>query len=282
MGLFKKKKEEPARESAPAQEPEQSREVKSFAADFLPEETDILAVTGATGLDTEQSGESGLWKVRMALTAWKDVYTQALQRGEGSLEALVDDNLLEHLRARLPRDFLIRVTVRPCADGKRFLMTDLPKPDFEPELKAILEEQKKPVTLEADGLGTFTLSRTMNWFQAEVDWTAQPVQLVFDRDENQDDSLVTARALMENREDWDRRVREFAARELLEKVNDALEEDGPVTGEQLRDSLEAESVQVAGDGGVEFWLHDDELLWGRAIHVSGSLTDGPTSAELEE
>lgn len=275
---FKKKKEEPKNT-----EPQgQNQEVKAFAADFLPEETDILAVTGGSSLDTDQSGDSKLWKVRMGLTAWKDAYTQELQQGEGTLEALVDDNLLEHLRARLPRDFLIRVTVRPCADGVRFLMTDLPKPDFDPELKAILEEQKKPVTLEADGLGTFTLSRTMNWFQAEVDWAGQPIQLIFDRDENQDDSLVTARALMENREDWDRRVREFAARELLEQVNDALQEDGPVTGEQLLDGLEAESVQVSGTGAVEFWLHDDELLWGRAIHVSGTLEDGPTSAEFEE
>lgn len=275
---FKKKKEEPKN----TEPQEQNQEVKAFAADFLPEETDILAVTGGSSLDTDQSGDSKLWKVGMGLTAWKDVYTQELQQGEGTLEALVDDNLLEHLRARLPRDFLIRVTVRPCADGVRFLMTDLPKPDFDPELKAILEEQKKPVTLEADGLGTFTLSRTMNWFQAEVDWAGQPIQLIFDRDENQDDSLVTARALMEDREDWDRRVREFAARELLEQVNDALQEDGPVTGEQLLEGLEAESVQVSGTGAVEFWLHDDELLWGRAIHVSGTLEDGPTSAEFEE
>lgn len=277
FGLFKKKKEEPRS----AEPQEQNQEYKTFAADFPGEETDILAVTGGAALDTEQS-EGGLWQVSMGLTAWKDVYAQELQQGEARLEAIVDDNLLEHLRARLPRDFLIQVTVRPSEDGARFLMTDLPKPAFDPELKAILEEQKKPVTLEADGLGTFTLSRTMNWFQAEVDWAGQPIQLIFDRDENQDDSLAAARALLEDREDWDRRVREFAARQLLDQVNDAVEENGPVTEEQLADGLEAESVQVFGSGEVEFWLHNEELLWGRAIHVSGSLTGGPAKAELED
>lgn len=276
MGLFKKKKEEPARD------PEESREIRAFASDFPGEETDILAVTGGGSLDTEQSDGSKLWKIRMGLTAWKDAYTQELQQGEGALEALVDDNLLEHLRARLPRDFLVRVTVRPSADGKRFLMTDLPKPDFDPELKAILEEQKKPVTLEAPGLGAFTLSRTMNWFQAEVDWAGQPVQLVFDRGEDRDGSLETARALMEDREDWDRRTRRFAARTLLEQVNGVLREDGPVTGEQLQAGLEVESIQVSGNGAVEFWLRAVELLWDRAVHVSGTLADGPTGAELEE
>lgn len=278
FGRSKKKKEEPR--NAEAQE--QNQEYKAFAADFPGEETDILAVTGGSSLDTEQSGEGGLWRISMGLTAWKDEYTQELRQGEGRLEAIVDDNLLEHLRARLPRDFLIRATVRPSEDGTRFLMTDLPKPAFDPELKAILEEQKTPVTLEADGLGTFTLSRTMNWFQAEVDWVGQPIQLIFDQDENQDDSLAAARTLMGDREDWDRRVREFAARQLLDQINDAVQEDGPVTEEQLLDGLEAESVQVFANGAVEFWLHDEELLWGRAIHVSGTLADGPAEAELEE
>lgn len=278
FGRSKKKKEDPRNTEAQ----EQNQEYKAFAADFPGEETDILAVTGGSSLDTEQSGEGGLWRISMGLTAWKDEYTQELQQGDGRLEAIVDDNLLEHLRARLPRDFLIRATVRPSEDGTRFLMTDLPKPAFDPELKAILDEQKTPVTLEADGLGTFTLSRTMNWFQAEVDWVGQPIQLIFDRDENQDDSLAAARTLMGDRADWDRRVREFAARQLLEPVNDALQEDGPVTEEQLLDGLEAESVQVFANGAVEFWLHNEELLWGRAIHVSGTLADGPAEAELEE
>lgn len=278
FGLFKKKKEEPK-----SPEPqEQNQEYKAFAAEFPGEETDILAVTGGSAMDTAQSGEGGLWHISMGLTAWKDEYVQELQQGQATLEALVDDNLLEHLRARLPRDFLIRVTVRPDGDGTRFLMTDLPKPAFDPELKALLEEQKKPVTLEADGLGVFTLSRAMNWFQTELDWPGAPVQLVFDREEDQEQSLTAARTLWENREDWDRRVREFAAGQLLEQVNEALQEEGPVTGEQLADALEAESVQVTGDGGVTFWLRSEELLWGRAVRVSGSLTDGPVQAELED
>lgn len=278
FGRSKKKKEEAA--SAVSQS--QNQEYRAFAADFPGEETDILVVTGANGFDTDRDGESKLWRIRVALTAWKDEYTQELQQGEGTLEALVDDNLLEHLRTRLPRDFLVRVTVRPNEDGTRFLMTDLPQPAFDPELKALLEEQKKPVTLEADGLGTFTLSRAMNWFQAELDWTGTSVQLVFDRDEDQEESLAAARALWENREDWDRRIREFAAQQLLEQVNAALQEEEPVTGELLADALEAESIQVSGNGAVEFWLRHAELLFSQAIHVSASLAGGPTQAELED
>lgn len=45
--------------------------------------------------------------------------------------------------------------------------------------------------------------------------------------------------------------------------------------------MELESVQVYGDGRFEFWFNDGGLFWGRAIHVTGSLTEGPTGAQME-
>ena len=48
------------------------------------------------------------------------------------------------------------------------------------ELEAILEELKKPVYLEDEVLGRFTLDRQVNWFEADVDWLGQTVRLSFD------------------------------------------------------------------------------------------------------
>ena len=42
-------------------------------------------------------------------------------------------------------------------------MLELPQPGFDPDLKAILDEQKKPVSTWVEGLGTFTLNRTVDW-----------------------------------------------------------------------------------------------------------------------
>lgn len=279
FGLFKKKKEDPK----PAQTREQDPIYKEFAADFPAEVTDILAVTGASGFSAEQVEGTDLWKASMGVTAWKDEYTQELKQGEARLEVLGDDQLLSYLRDYVPRDFIIQLPVRPSADGTRFLMLDLPKPAFDPELKAILDKQKEPVTLEVDGLGTFTFSRTMSWFQTEIDWADQAVQLVFDRSETQEDSIQTALALTAEAADWDVRVKEFAAGQLVDQVNEWLQESGESFDcETLAARLEIDTVLAAEEGRVEFWMHDEEMLFPQTIHVTGTLTDGPMTAGESE
>lgn len=285
FGLKKKKKDVPEQVSAAGLAGEQSQEYKEFAADFLPEETDLLAVTSPAGIGSEPIGSSGMWKVTVGLTAWMDEYTQELRQGNARLETVVDDKLREYLYARVPRNFLISVTVRPSADQERFLMTDLPKPGFDPELKAILEEQKKPVTLEAEGLGTFTLNRALGWFEAAVDWMGGEVSLTFDQEQaDRDAAQGTARALLKEQERWDERLRALAADELLERVNELLAEDGEETLERAEflERLEVDSILAGPDGAFEFWFGGDGLFLEHPVHVTGTLEQGPQSAELEE
>ena len=91
------------------------------------------------------------------------------------------------LRQRARPDFIIRFRARRSEDGTRLLLLDLPEPGFDPELKAILDEQKKPVTFWVDGLGTFALNRALGWFEAEADWLGSPIRLDLDRDEDRDE-----------------------------------------------------------------------------------------------
>ncbi|MGN0968708.1 MAG: DUF2262 domain-containing protein [Oscillospiraceae bacterium] len=285
FGLFKKKKEEPAQENPKVQEQEQSQEVKTFAADFPGEETDILAVTAPAGVGSEKVGDSGLWKVTIGLTAWQDEYTHELRQGDARLEAVVDDKLREYLHGRVPGNFIIAATVRPSEDGTRFLMTDLPKPGFDPELKAILEEQKKPVTLEVEGLGTFTLNRSLGWFEAAVDWQGAEVSLTFDQaEETREDAQNTARALLDGQESWDERVRAYAADMLLDRANELLGEDEgaeAITREDFLAQLEPDSILAAPEGAFEFWFGGDDLFLAHPVHVTGTLEDGPQQAEID-
>ena len=49
---------------------------------------------------------------------------------------------MDYLRQRVPRDFIIKCRARLSVDGSRLLMLELPQPGFDPDLKAILDEQK--------------------------------------------------------------------------------------------------------------------------------------------
>lgn len=280
MGLFKKKKDTPTAEKP--QKQEKSAEAAEFSAQFTGEETDITAVTGPGVFDRERVDGTDLWKLSIPLTAWMDDYTGEIRQGETRLEAMIAQELLDYLLERVPRNFIISCTVRPDVNADRFLMTDLPKPGFDADLKAILEEQKKPVTAEVEGLGTFTLSRAMGWFQTTVDWLGSEVLLTTDQaEETLAAAQETARALVDAQSDWDARVRAFAAGELLEQANALAEEDEAFTPETLAACWELDSIMTGPDGAFEFLFSDGDLFLAHPVRVTGTLENGPEKAVLE-
>ena len=299
FGFFKKKSGEipeeqerlqkaAAREAERKEAPAIPEELRALGQKFLPEEFSILAVTGAGGFGGSRPQENGPWLAVLELTAWKEEDSEEpADREKTQLVALADDKLMEYLRRRVRGDSVFQIMVRPSEDGKQFLMTELPQPEIDPEMKAILEEQKKPVSIWVPELGTFTLNRLVNWFEAEVEWLGQPARLDIDREEDWDACVEQAKALMAGQKGWDEKVRAFAAQELLDQANDwardAAEGEEPeeITREQFMERLELDAVQISADGRFEFWFNDGDLFWGHAIHVTGSLDQGPEMAQME-
>lgn len=285
MGLFnKKKKGDAQQQNTQAKAEEQRQEVRIFGEQFSSEEITLLAVTGPAGLSYKKETGSDLWHISLPLTAWMDKYASEIELGEATLEALLDDQLLDYLLSRIPRNFVISVSARPDCTASRFLMTGLPTPTFDPDLKTIADEQKAPVTLDVDGLATFSLNRNLGWFEALVDWAGAEITLTFDQKEDARDAAIdTARALMSDPEGWDSRLCIFAADQLLERAQELTEEDeDPISREDFLAKLECDSILAAPDGVFEVWFGGEDLFMLRPVHVKGTLTDGPTLAEFEE
>ena len=275
MWPFGKKKE------AQQQEPSvREQQVQEFARAFAAEEFTLVAVTGPEGLSRSKEDGQELATLFMPLTAWMDDYDGVVHEEAAVLTTLADDALEEFLRSRLPRDFIIKVNARAALEGDRFQLVGMPEPGFDPELKAILDRQKTPVTVQAEELGTFTLSRTANWFETDIKWMDRNVLLAFDAGQEQEGCFAAARKLLADPADWDERVREFAVENLLDELNEQ-QEDEPLSREELLESLEPESILVDGEGGLTFWLGSD-LLWGRSVQVTGSVEAGPEQAKIEE
>ncbi len=293
FGLFKKKAEKPQPDPVAPQETSLDsvddglEQRKAFLAQFTGEETDILGIVGPSGVEYEKVEGTALWHVTITLTAWIDEYQQQLQQQDARLEAMVDDTLLDYLRSRTPRNFIVAATVRPAQEEGRFLMTDLPKPGFDPELKALLEEQNKPVTLEVDSLGTFTLNRMLGWYDATILWMDNEISLNLDQaEEHLAAAQETAKTLVADQANWDARIRAFAARQLLPRIHQLQQEcdepGEPFTPETLADLFELDSILAGPDDAFEFWLCNGDLLLGHPIHVAGTLADGPLLAEMDD
>ncbi len=272
----------------------QTKEYRSEAEDSLPQEMEIQAVVGASGFGAGKLGKEKLWNATVELTAWKEEGGEIHQEGV-LLSTPADDRLLKHLQETVREDSVIRCRVRLSRNGRYLLMTGPVQDGNDPELRAILEEQMQEVSMEVEGLGRFVLDRTVDWFETRKDWLGTEIILSFDQDEEEvmESAIGTARILMEDQKDWDRRVREYAADELLELANEwaentmeeeeeGLEETGQlVTREQFMERMELESIQAQEDGDFEFWFLDGNLFYGHSIHVTGNVEGGPDWADIE-
>ena len=278
FGLFKKK-EKPAAAPASAQ----SGEMRAFAANFHPKEMTVLVVTGAKGFASDKAADEELWTASMELTAWMEDNSPNIQRGEFKLVAKGDETLMNFLRQRVPRDFILKCRVRLSLDGTSLLLTNLPEPGFEPDLKAILEEQKKPVAVEVEGLGKFMLNRSVGVLQAEIQFMGQGVQLCFDKDEDRAACGRTAKAVLDDLIALDEKARSLAADKLLELANEwAADADGEeVSREEFLSRMTLETIDVAERESYDLWYNDGELFFGHVIHVSGNLNEGVTDARME-
>ena len=236
FGLFKKKEAEkgPDTLSAP-----QHPAAAALSAQFAPDEFDILAVTGPSGFDGDRAGEE-YWTVTLPLTAWKEE-GGPVHRENTCLVALADDKVLPYLRRLAPRDSIIQARVRQGLEDDRFLLVGTPAPVMDRELKVILDEQVKPVSTWVPELGTFVLNRTVGWYQMDADWLGQSVQLVYDQgsEEEMQAAQETAKALMSRQEEWDGRVRAYAAQRLPVLTEDG---DAALSSAELARRLEPGSV----------------------------------------
>ena len=280
FGLFKKKEAEKGPEAPAAP---QHPAAAALSAQFDPEEFDILAVTGAAGFAGPRAPGEEYWIVTLPLTAWKED-GGPVHREDTCLVALADEKVLPYLRRRAPGDSVIQARVRQGLEDDRFLLVGMPTPMVDWELKAILDEQKKPVSTWVPELGTFVLNRTVGWYQLDADWLGQSVQLVYDQgsEEEMKSAQETALALMSRQEEWDGRVRAYAVQQLAARCADP-EESGfaSLPPDELSRRLELESVQARPDGGFEFWFHDADYVWEQAVRVSGTLAGGPDGAEAD-
>lgn len=235
---------------------------------FAGEEFDLSAVTGPLGfsaLPRPDESMEGPWLVCLPLTAWSEG-DEPVVRGKARLYATADAKLLTHLRRMAPRDSMIQVRVKKNIHGDAYLMQALPSPIMDPELKAILLEQVKEVSMDVDGLGHFILDRSTGFFLGDVQWLEQELQMSFPHLPDTDAMAAAqemGRALLSNADVWNEKAMQ-AAQEAFRNACPEDEGELPV--------FEISSVDLGDDNTFCFWFGSEELP--EPLCAQGNLTDG--------
>ena len=162
-----------------------------------------------------------------------------------------------------------------------------------PELGAILDEYRKPVVIPDEVLGELTLNKDYDAFEGEIQWCEMDVRLSLEVNAESKPSWTRARnaakRLVTDQETWDKAMRDFAAKNLTGLANNWLSQDeesardpetAPITEEEFAQRILLTEVSVSPGGRFTAYYNDDDMFWGHAVEVSGSLKKGITYANL--
>jgi hypothetical protein len=152
------------------------------------------------------------------------------------------------------------------------------------DLEARAAQLRKPVSVTHPFFGTLTLNRAVDRYETAFAWNGQSIRLHLRRKDckNEDALFQSAQSLWKGQKKWERRIRDFAVQELLPKKNDLWlgEDEKEFTARRFKERMALALIMVEPDGSFEFTYQDGNLFWGHVILVGGTLTDGPTYAEI--
>jgi hypothetical protein len=248
--------------------------------------TGVIAPLGGTACQSR--GQSD-WTFALPLAAWR-FEGQLLSQSPLTLRLRVDEQQVEILQDRLLPYRLVRVRARVALETELGIPQGLIEEfiDFDPKdaaLKQLAADLQNPVVRHEPPFGELFLDRPVGWFCGEASWLQAPlkVQLAIDDACSCDASLQLARVLWDNQTLWEQRVKDKVVEELLQIKNDHWLDEGqpPLTAETFRGNLSFESLTTKPDGTFEFWCNENDMFWGHAISVEGTLERGITRVTLE-
>lgn len=265
-----------------------SSEKIRFESRFTDNVIEVAAVTGASGVSAGKAGGDILWNASIDLIAWKSLHSNEPVKNEGlRLEWLSDDAELKKSRDLLHKNKIVRLQVRKAE--KTMMLVNILEIEYEDDdLNRVLRDSMKPVFYNDEVLGKFELDKSVKLFEKKISWAGEEGRLYFDWDENVDimkSALETANALLEDSDDWNKKIRIYAAEELVELANEWLQDNeesdiDEITKEMFVDFMELDSISVYPEGDFEIFFFDGDMFWGHSIIVSGDINGEFTSADI--
>jgi hypothetical protein len=248
---------------------------------------EAVGVVGPIGAGAGKSGRETLWTLRFKFDAWR-LAEGPLQQGKLMISRKVSDEEYRALQASIEPYSLLRVQARIAIDEEKhesigFLEQILGVAIGDAELERISQQLQKPVIYTDQIFGELTLDRRFDLYSGDATWRGKSVKLfVKTNGAGPGDAAAVAHELWKQQDHWDFRVRECASQRLTELKNDSWldEDDQPMSEAEFREKMVLREISVSQQGAFEFWFDDGDMFWGHAIHVGGTLQDGPRNADI--
>ncbi len=274
------------------------QEMKKLEQKYEKELMDILVLLGDMGGGAVRV-DKGIWEPSVNILAYIDLSTQELVKCKGRISWLAEEKDRRGWIYHLKNEKIYHLRVRKSKQSSQnpaFLLAEVVKRNVKhPDLQKVLEEYRKPLEMEDELCGTFSLERSFGWFTGTIDWLGEECSVSLECDEEDAEAgtetakgaLAVLHMIYGNLGEWDEKFRSFAAEQLTELANDWLsdsedfEEGGTeITKEAFAKRIEISEMTISPDGNYEVYYNDDDMFWGHVIIVSGNTETGMEDAQI--
>lgn len=157
-----------------------------------------------------------------------------------------------------------------------------------PQLEEVWKAYSQPVVIEDEILGILTLNRDFDMFEGYFCWNETEISLMLEVDGDDqsswEDTRNAARSMVSEMEKWDYDMRTFSAKALTSLANEWQADDGegaaPITEEIFAKRISLSELAFSFEDSFTAYYEDDDMFWGHAIEVCGSLEQGVESANI--
>ncbi len=180
-----------------------------------------------------------------------------------------------------------------CRVDEYMLVDILEKKLRNEELEAAAALAKQPVVIHTEDLGDFTMQRSgvRVEFSGRIMWMGEECEVTLCPDavnavRTMDKSLEMLKVLVSSMDQWDRKIKDFAADEMAEDDGmiytwEGDEGETPVSKEEFKRRLSDGSIYVEPSGDFCFSFELDEMFTDHSMSVKGNISGKMDSVSLE-
>ena len=217
------------------QEQEFSVSQNNNLIDKIKKEKEIIALINSKGTFTSQitSENKNLLVANAELIAYIDCDTNELHKSQTKIEWLITlEDSKKNFIYNIEKYHIYRLKVKE-ADTDNFLLIDVLERDIENEiLKKTLKEceQKAAIVIEEPDLGKFVLDKSSKTFLSKIDWLNSKKQIDISLNIGENTRIkalekvgaffITLEKLVNNKKDWDKKLKIYAAEDLVDLANE--------------------------------------------------------------
>lgn len=273
---------------------------------FLAEEKEFLVMT-VGGTYGSKIGDKDYWNKSIDILGYIEVDTGRTSSIKSSLNWSVEDyksdnnfkkgDIIYRIKGRLPK----------LLDGEKTwlnnehrmsslyvteIISENEKNEF---LENLLTEYRKEVFINSKIFGKLILDKRLERYETEndVEWCGDNIKISLNsEDDDADEMLAIAEEFYNNRQEWNRKIRNFVAHEMTELANDWLESEyddesdeetetiHEITEKDFVERITTCDISFDSNGDFSVFYDDDDMFWGHTIIVHGNVKTGLESAEM--